>query len=320
MNDTELKSYLKQVNKDLDTTLRQMDDEENQLEVQTISTGSLALDFATGRGGWPRGRIIELFGPESGGKTTISLLAIAQAQKAGGRAAFIDAEHALDPSWAALLGVDTDKLFIEQPNAGEQALELICRIAQAFDIIVVDSVASLVPKAEIEGIIGDHAMLLQSRMLSEGLRKVSQAIGKSRCVCIFVNQTRQKPMGMGDPETTPGGMSLRFYASVRARVHKVSGTEKKDKAGGVLGHDVRILLKKNKVAPPFREAVISLYFNRGIDPVEDLINAACMVNAFNQSGAWISFKEQKWQGWEAVKETVANDAKLQDELKSVLSK
>lgn len=320
MTEINIGAQLKEINKSLGSNLRRLGDEQDDLTIESVSSGSLAIDKATGRGGWPRGRIIEIYGPESGGKTTISLIAAAAVQKAGGKVCFIDAEHSLDPAWAAKLGVDVDNLYIEQPDSGDNALELICQTAQLFDMIIVDSVASLVPKAELEGNIGEGAMLQQAKMMSIGLRKVANQVGKSKCICIFINQTREKPVAMGDPETTAGGKALRFYASLRARVHKVSGTDKKE-GSTIVGHDVRILFKKNKVAPPFTEAVVSLYFTKGIDPIEDIINAAASVNIFNQSGAFISFEDIRWKGWDAVREDLGAKPELRERLKQlVLSK
>lgn len=315
LEDKELRKELERINKELGTTLTTLNEAPN-LQVEVIPTGSLNLDIATGRGGWPRGRIIELFGPQSGGKSTLSLYAAASAQKLGGRVAFIDAEYALDPQWAAKLGVDTDKLVIDQPDCGEQALETVCKLAPLMDVIIVDSVASLTPKGEIEGTIGDHAMLLHPKMMSEGLRKISVAIGKSRCVCIFVNQTREAPIAMGNPEITPGGKALKFYSSIRARVSVIGGSQKYDSKKTYIGHDVKVAIVKNKVAPPFKDAQVPLYFDRGIDTVVDLVNAAASMGVFQQSGAWIQFEEEKFNGWNKLEEKVRESKELQEKLLS----
>jgi recombination protein RecA len=277
--------------------------ESTHMQVETISSGSLALDIALGIGGYPRGRIIEVYGPESSGKTTVALHAIAEVQRAGGQAAFIDAEHALDPLYASKLGVNIDELLLSQPDTGEQALEIAEALVRsgAVDIVVVDSVAALVPKAEIEGDMGDSHIGLQARLMSQALRKLSGAISKSKTIAIFINQLREKVGVMfGNPETTPGGRALKFYSSVRLEVRRV---ETLKQGNDMVGNRTRIKVVKNKVAPPFKQAEIDIMYGEGISKVGSIIDIGVEKDIVQKSGAWFSYNgERLGQGRENAKQ------------------
>lgn len=287
------------------------------LDVETISTGSLGLDIALGVNGLPKGRIIEIYGPESSGKTTLAIHAIAQCQKQGGIAAFIDAEHAFDRSYAEALGVDTDNLLISQPDDGEQALEITENLirSSAIDIIVIDSVAALVPKAEIEGEMGDSKMGLQARLMSQAMRKLTATIGKTGCCCIFINQLREKIGVMfGNPETTTGGNALKFYASVRLDIRK-SGAAIKDKEGNLIGNHVKVKVVKNKLAPPFRTAEFDIIFGEGISKSGEIIDIGVEYNVVEKSGAWYAYNGAKIaQGREAARQFLLDNPEVADEM------
>ena len=285
------------------------------MEVEAIPTGALSLDIALGIGGVPRGRIIEVFGPESSGKTTLALHIIAEAQKMGGEAAFIDAEHALDPVYARKLGVDIDNLIVSQPDTGEQALEITEALVRsgALDVVVVDSVAALVPKAEIDGEMGDSHMGLQARLMSQALRKLAGAINKSKTVLIFINQLREKIGVMfGNPETTTGGRALKFYASVRMDIRK---TEMMKQDVQVIGNRVRVKVIKNKVAPPFREAEFDVLYGKGISKVGNILDMAVNLDIVEKSGAWFSYNGQRIsQGRENAKRYLEEHPDIMDEI------
>jgi recombination protein RecA len=277
--------------------------EQAGLQVETVPSGSIALDIALGVGGFPRGRIIEIYGPESSGKTTVALHAIAEVQKIGGTAAFIDAEHALDPLYASKLGVNIDELLLSQPDTGEQALEIAEALVRsgAIDIIVIDSVAALVPKAEIEGEMGDSHVGLQARLMSQALRKLSGAISKSKTIAIFINQLREKVGVMfGNPETTPGGRALKFYASVRLEVRRVETIKMGNE---LVGNRTRVKVVKNKVAPPFKQCEIDIMYGEGISKEGSLIDIGTEMDIIQKSGAWFSFEgERLGQGRENAKQ------------------
>ena len=285
------------------------------MNVEAISTGSLALDIALGIGGIPKGRIIEVFGPESSGKTTLALHAIAEAQKAGGEAAFIDAEHALDPVYAKNLGVDIDNLIVSQPDTGEQALEIAEALVRsgAIDIIVVDSVAALVPKAEIDGDMGDAHVGLQARLMSQGLRKLAGAINKTNCIILFINQLREKVGIMfGNPETTPGGRALKFFSSVRLDIRRVENI-KQD--GAVIGSRTKVKIVKNKVAPPFREAEFDIVYGKGISKSGNILDLAVDLDIIEKSGSWFSYNGDRiGQGRENIKKYLESNPKVMDEI------
>ncbi len=285
--------------------------------VEVISTGSIALDAALGVGGYPKGRIIEIYGPESSGKTTLAIHAIAEAQKMGGIAAFIDAEHAFDRFYAEKLGVNTSDLLISQPDNGEQALEIADNLIRsgAIDILVVDSVAALTPKSEIEGDMGDSKMGLQARLMSQAMRKLTATISKTKCCCIFINQLREKIGVMfGNPETTTGGNALKFYASVRLDIRRQSQIKDGDVASG---NHVKVKVVKNKVAPPFRTAEFDIMFGEGISRIGELIDIAVEKNIIKKSGSWFSYNDSKiGQGRDTVKQVLADNPELADEIEA----
>jgi len=288
--------------------------ENHTVDIETIPTGSLSLDLALG-GGVPKGRIIEIYGPESSGKTTLCQHIVAEVQKAGGTAAFVDAEHALDPAYAKKIGVDTNNLLLSQPDSGEQALEVVETLVRsnAVDVIVVDSVAALVPQAEIEGDMGDAHMGLQARLMSQALRKLTGVINKTKCTVIFVNQLRMKIGVMfGNPETTTGGNALKFYASVRMDIRRISQIKQGD---NVIGNHVRVKVVKNKVAPPFREAEFDIMYNQGISREGDVIDLAVAHEIVQKAGAWYEYKGEKIaQGREAAKKYLADNPKVLEEV------
>ena len=289
--------------------------ETGSLNVEAISTGSISLDSATGIGGFPRGRIVEIYGPESSGKTTLALQVVAEAQKNGGEAAFIDAEHALDPEYAQNLGVDVNSLLVSQPDNGEQALEIAEALARsgAIDIIVVDSVAALVPKAEIEGDMGDSHVGLHARLMSQALRKLAGVINKSNTLVIFINQLREKVGVMfGNPETTTGGRALKFYSSVRLDVRRIEALKQ---GGEVIGNRTRVKVVKNKIAPPFKEAEFDIMFGEGISSVGDILDLGAENGIINKSGAWYAYNGNKiGQGRENAKQYLKDNPEICDEV------
>ncbi|WP_324292046.1 recombinase RecA [uncultured Draconibacterium sp.] len=286
-------------------------------DVPAISSGSIALDVALGVGGFPKGRVIEIYGPESSGKTTLAIHAIAEAQKAGGIAAIVDAEHAFDPSYARKLGVDIDELLISQPDNGEQALEITDNLIRsgALDIVVIDSVAALTPKAEIEGEMGDSKMGLQARLMSQALRKLTANINRTKTCCIFINQLREKIGVMfGNPETTTGGNALKFYASVRLDIRRIGQIKDGDE---VNGNHVRVKVVKNKVAPPFRKAEFDIMYGEGISKSGEIIDLGVQFNIIKKSGSWFSYGETKLgQGRETVRQLVIDNPELAQELET----
>lgn len=287
------------------------------MNVETVPTGSLSLDLALGLGGLPKGRIVEIYGPESSGKTTVALHCVAEVQKAGGIAGFIDAEHALDPVYAKNIGVDIDNLYISQPDNGEQALEITETMVRsgAVDIVIVDSVAALVPKAEIDGDMGDSHVGLQARLMSQALRKLTAVISKSNCIVIFINQLREKVGVMfGNPETTTGGRALKFYSSVRLDVRRVEALKQ---AGEVIGNHTRVKVVKNKVAPPFREAEFDIMFGKGISKEADILDLAAGIDVVNKSGAWYAYNGEKiGQGRENAKQFLSDNPQICAEIEA----
>ena len=315
-------------NKALETALTQIEKQfgkgavmrlgqQEEMKVESISTGSLSLDIALGIGGLPRGRIVEMYGPESSGKTTLALHCIAEGQKAGGIVAFIDVEHALDPVYAANLGVDVDNILVSQPDTGEQALEITEALVRsgAIDVIVVDSVAALVPKAEIEGEMGDSHVGLQARLMSQALRKLTGAISKSNCIAIFINQLREKVgLTFGNPEVTPGGRALKFYSSVRLEIKKVETL----KVGNELvGSHTKVKVVKNKMAPPFREAEFDIMYGKGISREGELVDLGVRADILQKSGAWYSYGEKRLaQGRDKTKEMFKENPELAEEIRA----
>jgi recombination protein RecA len=292
------------------------------VKADAISSGSLGLDIALGIGGFPRGRVVEIYGPESSGKTTLTIHAIAQCQATGGIAAFIDAEHAFDKNYAEALGVDTENLLISQPDNGEQALEIAENLIRsgAIDIIVIDSVAALVPKSEIEGEMGDSKMGLQARLMSQAMRKLTATIGRTGCCCIFINQLREKIGVMfGNPETTTGGNALKFYASIRLDIRR-SGSAIKDREGNVIGNPTKVKVVKNKLAPPFRIATFDIMFGEGISKSGEIIDLGVEADVIQKSGSWFSYNDTKIaQGREAAKRFILDNPEVAKEIEDKIT-
>lgn len=298
-------------------TVMKLGDKNAALNVETIPTGSLSLDIALGVGGVPRGRVVEIYGPESSGKTTVALHIVAEIQKRGGIAGFVDAEHALDPVYASNIGVDIDNLYVSQPDNGEQALEITETMVRsgAMDVIIVDSVAALVPRAEIDGEMGDSHVGLQARLMSQALRKLTPVVSKSGCVVIFINQLREKVGVMfGNPETTTGGRALKFYSSVRMDVRRIETLKQN---GDFIGNRTRIKVVKNKVAPPFQEAEFDIMFGKGISKEGDILDLAVKKNVVDKSGAWFAYNGDKiGQGRENAKTFLMNNPAICDEIEA----
>ena len=311
----ELKTTLSQIKKQYGDGAVMLLGESPTMDIETIPSGSLSLDMALGIGGYPKGRIVEIYGPESSGKTTFALHAIAEAQKAGGRAAFIDAEHALDPQYAAKIGVNIDDLLLSQPDNGEQALEICEALVRsgAISIIVIDSVAALVPQAEIEGEMGDTNVGLQARLMSQALRKLSGVISKTNTIAIFINQLREKVGVMfGNPETTPGGRALKFYSSVRLEIRR---SEQIKNGTDVIGNKTNVKVVKNKMAPPFKNCVVDIMYGEGVSKEGELVDLASEAKIIEKSGAWYAYNGEKLgQGKENVKELFKTNTKLRDEI------
>ena len=295
--------------------IMKLGDKSKNMDVETVPTGSLSLDLALGLGGLPKGRVVEIYGPESSGKTTVTLHMVAEVQKRGGIAGFIDAEHALDPSYARRIGVDIDNLYISQPDNGEQALEITEMMVRsgAVDIIVVDSVAALVPKAEIDGDMGDPHVGLQARLMSQALRKLTAIISKSNCIVIFINQLREKVGVMfGSPETTTGGRALKFYSSIRMDIRRIEAIKQ---GGEIVGNRTRVKVVKNKVAPPFKEAEFDIMFGKGISREGDILDLAANTGIVNKSGAWYSYNDAKiGQGRENTKNYFRENPEIMEEI------
>ena len=296
-------------------SIMKLGDSGTNMNIETVPTGSISLDIALGLGGVPKGRVIEIYGPESSGKTTVALHMVAEVQKRGGIAGFIDAEHALDPVYAKNIGVDIDNLYISQPDNGEQALEITETMVRsgAVDIVIVDSVAALVPKAEIDGDMGDSHVGLQARLMSQALRKLTAIISKTNCIVIFINQLREKVGVMfGNPETTTGGRALKFYSSVRLDVRR---TESLKQSGEVIGNHVRVKVVKNKIAPPFKEAEFDIMFGQGISTIGDILDLAANCGIVNKSGAWYAYNDAKiGQGRENAKQYLKENRQICDEI------
>ena len=306
---------MKQIEKDYGKgAIMKLGDRGNR-KIDTVSTGSLAMDVALGAGGYPKGRVIEIYGPESSGKTTVALHAIASVQKEGGTAAFIDAEHALDPSYAKNLGVDTDNLLLSQPDTGEQGLEIADALVSsgAIDILVIDSVAALVPRAEIDGEMGDTHVALQARLMSQAMRKLSGTISKTGTIAIFINQIREKVGVMfGNPETTPGGRALKFYSSVRLEVRRAESI--KD-GSDMIGNRTRIKVVKNKVAPPFKEAMVDIMYGEGISQIGELVDMGAEKDIIRKAGSWYSYGEERiGQGRENAKKFLTDNPEIREEV------
>ena len=314
-----LQAAMSKIEKDFGKgSIMRMGDEQIE-NVEVIPTGSVALDTALGVGGYPRGRIIEIYGPESSGKTTLAIHAIAEAQKQGGIAAFIDAEHAFDRFYAEKLGVDVDNLWVSQPDNGEQALEIADQLirSSAIDILVVDSVAALTPKKEIEGDMGDSAVGLQARLMSQALRKLTSTISKTNTCCIFINQLREKiGIMFGNPETTTGGNALKFYSSVRLDIRRVTSIKDGDQ---VIGNQVRVKIVKNKVAPPFRKAEFEITFGEGISKIGEIVDLGVQYGIIQKSGSWFSYNGTKLaQGRDATKAMIKDNPELAEELEGLI--
>ena len=315
-------------NKALETALAQIEkaygrgavmrlgDDNSAVNVEAISTGSLSLDLALGIGGVPRGRIVEIYGPESSGKTTLALHVLASAQKNGGEAAFIDVEHALDPTYARALGVDIENLLISQPDTGEQALEITEQLVRsgAIDVIVVDSVAALLPRSELEGEMGDSSVGVIARLMSQALRKLTGAVSKTNTVVIFINQLREKIGVMyGNPETTPGGRALKYFSSVRIDVRRI---ETLKSGGELVGNRTRAKIVKNKVAPPFKEAEFDIIYGEGISKVGEILDLACKLDIIDKAGAWFTYKDVRIQGRDGMKEYLKQNPEISDEIEA----
>ena len=314
--DVALSGAISQIEKNFGKgSVMKLGDNEQNMDVQAISTGSLGLDIALGIGGFPKGRVVEIYGPESSGKTTLALHAIAEAQKLGGSCAFVDAEHALDPVYAKKLGVNTDELLISQPDAGEQALEIADTLVRsgAITVMVIDSVAALVPRAELEGDMGDHHVGLQARLMSQALRKLTSSISKSNCLVIFINQIRLKIGVMfGSPETTAGGNALKFYSSVRLDIRRIGAIKDKE---DIVGNQTRVKVVKNKVAPPFRIVEFDIMYGEGISKNGELIDLGVAANIVEKSGAWFSYNDQRiGQGKENAKKYLKENPDIAKEL------
>lgn len=308
----DLKKFLATLSKTHELVISQIRDIERPV-IEVLPSGSFTIDHAIGIGGYPRGRIIEIFGQPSGGKTTVSLLAIAETQKSGGTCAFIDVEHSLDLDWAAKLGVDVPKLIFTQPDSGEQALNVVEELAGSglVDLIVLDSVAALTPQSEIDGEIGDQQMAVMARMMGQALRKLVPVVSKSKSALVFINQVREGLNPYGEKEVTPGGKALKFFSSIRLSVKKLSGSDIKD-GERVIGHRIEISVKKNKVAPPFQKAELTLNFLSGIDRVDELCTLGIMTEVITQAGPMYTFGETKAKGYDNLVEIVRADKKVQD--------